>query len=118
MTVVARLVTHADLAAPDPDPRSFSVTARLEAVLADGRRVVLLDDRGWGVSGGADVRAGLSTEEVAWTTRMVVGPDEPPDGMTHEQMAAGHWGHLAALLRRHGATVTAPNWNGCRTTSC
>jgi hypothetical protein len=54
------------------------------------------------------VRAGLSTEEVAWTTRMVVGPDEPPDGMTHEQMAAGHWGHLAAVLRRHGATVTAP----------
>ncbi|MFI5763449.1 hypothetical protein ACIA8F_21230 [Streptomyces sp. NPDC051563] len=38
---------------------------------------------------------------------MVVGPDEPFDGMTQEQMAAGHWGHLAGVLGERGADVSA-----------
>ena len=50
MAAVTRLVTFVDIDDADdagPDARSMSVTARHEAVLADGRRVVLLDDRGW-----------------------------------------------------------------------
>ena len=43
---VARLVTLLDLDG-GAGARSMSVSARHEAVLADGRRIVLLDDRGW-----------------------------------------------------------------------
>jgi hypothetical protein len=50
MAAVARLLTFVDIADHDddgPDARRMSVSARHEAVLADGRRVVLLEDRGW-----------------------------------------------------------------------
>jgi len=32
--------------------------------------------------------------------RTVVGPDEPPDGMSPADMAAGHWTEMARRLRR------------------
>ena len=63
----------------------MSVSARHEAVLADGRRIVLLDDRGW--SGGVRVAEGgtvtalrgvwayETVEEIQRTARFVVGPD-------------------------------------------
>lgn len=109
MTGVTRLVTHADLdpGATGAGTRQMSVSARLEAVLGDGRSVVLLDDRGWSSSGPADIRALISAEDVERTARMVVGPDEPFDAMTDEQMAAGHWGFLAGVLRRQGVDVDA-----------
>ena len=50
MAAVARLLTLVDIADQEddgPDARRLSVSARHEAVLADGRRVVLLEDRGW-----------------------------------------------------------------------
>jgi hypothetical protein len=83
------------------------VSARLEAELADGRSLVLLDDRGWSSWGGVDIRAWISAEEVERDARMVVGPDEPGDGQTHEQMAAGHWGSLAGILGQQGVNVDA-----------
>ena len=46
MTVVARLVTLVDVDNGDA-ARSVSLSARQEAVLVDGRRFVLLGDRGW-----------------------------------------------------------------------
>lgn len=110
MTVVTRLVTHADLDGSATDARQLSVSARLEAVLADGRSLVLLDDRGWGASlpaGGGDIRAWISVEEVERTARVVVGPDEPAEGETPEQSAAGHWGSLARSLARRGVDVDA-----------
>ncbi|MCX5197335.1 hypothetical protein OOK31_26120 [Streptomyces sp. NBC_00249] len=107
MTTVTRLITHADLDAGATDPRRMSVSARLEAVLADGRRVLLLDDRGWSASGPEDIRAWTSAEDVERTALTVVGPDEPFEDRTPEQMAADHWGALAGVLRRQGVDVDA-----------
>ncbi len=44
---VARLMTFVDADDDVPDARQISVSARHEAVLDDGRRVLLMDDRGW-----------------------------------------------------------------------
>ncbi|WP_180892209.1 hypothetical protein [Haloechinothrix aidingensis] len=38
---------------------------------------------------------------------MVVGPDEPPDDLSHEDMAAHHWAVLASILRWHGIAADA-----------
>lgn len=107
MTVVTRLVTYTDLDGGATNAEQLSVSARLEAVLADGRGVVLLDDRGWSTSGPSGIPALTSTEDIEETARTVVGPDEPFDGMTQEQMAAGHWGYLAGVLREQGVDVPA-----------
>ncbi|MEU5108462.1 hypothetical protein AB0H07_40440 [Streptomyces sp. NPDC021354] len=107
MTAVTRLVTHADLDVSATGARQMSVLVRLEAVLADGRSLVLLNDRGWSSSGPADIRARISVEDIERTARMVVGPDEPFDGKTDEQMAADHWSSLASILGRQGVDVDA-----------
>ncbi|MCJ0874602.1 hypothetical protein [Streptomyces sp. AP-93] len=107
MTAVTRLVTYTDLHAAATSSQQLSVSARLEAELADGRRVVLLDDRGWSTSGMSGIPALTSTEDIEETARTVVGPDEPFGGMTQEQMAAGHWGYLAGVLGQQGVDVPA-----------
>jgi hypothetical protein len=76
-------------------------------VLSDGRSLVLLDDRGWSLSGGPGVQLRISREEAEHTTRMMVGPDEPFDGRTQGQMAAGHWAHLAAVPGQRGGDTDA-----------
>ncbi|UCM88494.1 hypothetical protein [Streptomyces marincola] len=106
MPDVTRLVTHAELEEATTNDRQLSVSARLEAVLADGRSVVLLDDRGWSQSGPPGTHSYISAEEVEATARTVVGPDEPFGGRTWEQMENDHWGHLAGLLRHRGVDVT------------
>jgi hypothetical protein len=61
MTGVTRLLTSVDINDADddgPNAHRMSVTARQEAVLEDGRRVVLLDDRGWSGSTQAEMEAG------------------------------------------------------------
>ena len=105
MPAVARLVTFVDVVDQAVDPRRLSVSARLEAELGDGRRVLLLDDRGWSSSGPADVWATTSVEDIAFTARSVVGPDEPPAGRTHQEEAALHWAALADTLRRAGVVI-------------
>ncbi|MEE1930179.1 hypothetical protein V1J52_18640 [Streptomyces sp. TRM 70351] len=114
MTAVIRFVTHVDLNDGATDARNLSVSARLEAVLADGRSVTLLNDRGWTstpfvarTAEPPDVRAWTSVEDIEETSRMVVGPDEPFDGWTHEEAAAAHWAYLADILKGHGADVRA-----------
>ena len=104
MAAVERLVTVADIEDEVADDRHVSVKARHEAVLTDGRRVVLLDDRGWGST---QLWTAISAEEVQETTRMVVGPDEPPEDRTWQDMQADHWSHLARILRRHGVAADA-----------
>ena len=103
---VARLVTLLDL--DDGDARSTSVSARHEAVLADGRRIVLLDDRGWtswpSAPGGGTVP---SIEDVEQTARSVVGPDEPFGGRAQADMEDDHWAALADVLRREGVVADA-----------
>jgi hypothetical protein len=119
---VARLVTFVDVDDRAGDARQMSVSARHEAVLADGRRVLLLDDRGWHSTvrraywGGEvpdddsprdqlDSWAMTSVEDIEETTRVVVGPDEPPEGYTQEDMEAAHWSYLAGVLREQGIVV-------------
>jgi hypothetical protein len=101
------LVTFVDIEAADPRQRSFS--ARHEAELADGRRLLLLSDRGWTERqiGLGDIWSNTPPEEIERTARFVVGPDEPFDGRTQEDMEADHWTYLASVLRRHGVRVDA-----------
>jgi hypothetical protein len=122
MAAVARLVTFVDVVEVGRD--RLSLSARHEAVLADGRQVLLLDDRGWTSSGdrgwtgsgdrgwtgsgeASDFGAALSIEEVEREARFVVGPDEPFEGRSQEEEAALHWGTLAEELRREGIDVDA-----------
>ena len=97
-----RIVTFVDVADDVADDRRISVSALHEAVLADGRRMLLLDDRGWSESGPPDVWAMTSVEDIVFTARTVVGPDEPFGRRTHEDMAIEHWVQLAANLRQQG----------------
>ena len=127
MTAVARLLTFVDIRDEDddgPDARRMSVSARHEAVLVDGRHVVLLADRGW--SGelrvvGGDVRsrqgggpveapgiwASETAAEIERTARVVVGPDEPFQGRTQAEIDASHWDSLARVLQQEGIEVRA-----------
>ena len=99
------------------DPRAQNFSALHEAVLADGRRVTLLDDRGWGGrvlrSDGRTTHAIAAAEAWSFITRdvierearMVVGPDEAFDGHSQEDMEDDHWAHLAGVLRARGIAV-------------
>lgn len=102
MAAVTRLVTFADVDSDVAGTGRVSVSARHEAELADGNRVLLLNDRGWGSSA---VWAATSVEDIQETTRMVVGPDEPFDGRSHEDMAADHWTTLQQILHRQGVVI-------------
>jgi hypothetical protein len=109
MGSVARLVTFVDIAGV-PDDRVVSVSARHEAVLADGRRMLLLGDRGWTSSSSRpgdvpDAWAHTSAEEFEATARTVVGPDEPFGGRSPKEMEAGHWAYLAGVLQERGVVV-------------
>ena len=132
MAAVARLLTLVDIADQDddgPDARRLSVSARHEAVLADGRRVVLLEDRGWseelrvllddepsdqgrGFVEPSSIWAYETVEEMERTARNVVGPDEPFEGRTRADMDASHWDSLARVLRRQGVEVQAAELRG------
>lgn len=127
MAVVVRLLTFVDINDEDdhgPDARRMSVSARHEAVLGDGRRVVLLADRGWseevrvawhGEPSEQD-RPDFELSEI-WTSetvegmkrlaRVVVGPDEPFDGRTQADMEADHWDSLAGVLQQQGVAAEA-----------
>ena len=103
MSAVARLETLVEVDDyGSNDARTMSLSARLEAVLADGRRFVLLDDRGWTASLNR-----LSAEDIEQTARFVVGPDEPFDGRSQEYMEATHWAFLSEVLRQQGVVVGA-----------
>jgi hypothetical protein len=123
---VTRLVTFVDLAEGVGDTRQMAFSARHEAVLLDGRRVLLLDDRGWSFSSlitafqaedasdrdstreqQPDSWAMTSVEDIEQTARMVVGPDEPTDGYSQEDAEQGHWAYLTDVLGQHGVVVDA-----------
>jgi hypothetical protein len=108
MPGVARLVTVVDIRDDDADARRLSVSARHEAELVDGRRLLLLD-RGWSSSGGnvLDIWAATSVEDVEKTARFVVGPDEPFEGRSQAEMEADHWAFLSETLRLQGVAVDA-----------
>lgn len=67
----------------EQDPNGYWVSVCHDAVLSDGRQVVLLDDRGWSTSRPIDER---TIDEVELTARTVVGPDQPPAGRTRAEI--------------------------------
>jgi hypothetical protein len=116
---VARLVTFVDLR-EETEASQLSVSARHEAVLGDGRHVLLLGDRGRSASLRSAVRPGRSSEDnepnvwaatsvedIVETARTVVGPDEPFEGRSPESMEEDYWAHLAGLLEQQGIPVDA-----------
>ena len=98
-------MTSVDVDADVADARSVSVSARHEAVLEGGRRVLLLDDRGWSMGGPPDVWAVTSVQDVVETARTVVGPDESFGGRSPEDMEADHWAHLVEVLEQQGVAA-------------
>ncbi len=107
----ARLLTVVDINDADdggPDGHRMSVWARHEAVLADGRRIVLLDDRGWsGQAHGFDaIWASETVEEMERTARTVVGPDEAFGDHTQADMESSHWNRLTRILRSQGVELS------------
>ena len=98
----------------DVDPRCISVSARHEAVLEDGSRLLLLDDRGWteelrgaGADAINDLWALTPERHIVETARTVVGPDEAFGARTEDDMEADHWNALAEILRAQGLVVDA-----------
>ena len=76
--------------------------------------MLLLDDRGWsetlggaGANEVADIWALTSEQDIAETTRVVVGPDEPYHGRSQDDMDTDHWNALAKDLRALGVVVDA-----------
>jgi len=110
MVGVLRLNTLVDTAGTRDQARQMSVSARLEAVLADGRRVVLLDDRGWTSkrNDGGDPWESETVEGIQREARAVVGPDEPHGGRSREDTEADHWAALARTLRHAGVEISGP----------
>jgi hypothetical protein len=103
MSTVTRLVTYADVS-HQALPAEVSITARHELELADGRRVLLLNDRGWGSSGSW---AEQTLTDIHENARTVVGPDEPPNGRSHEEEATLHWSYLQGIAQKQGVAVDA-----------
>ncbi|MFI9592595.1 hypothetical protein [Nonomuraea sp. NPDC052265] len=102
MTAVRRLVTFVDV--DDQAAETVTVSARHEAELLDGTRVLLLDDRGWSSS---QRWAATSASEMQETARVVVGPDEPFSGRSAQDMEADHWAALQQIAQRQGVTADA-----------
>jgi hypothetical protein len=110
MSAVVRLRTLVDLADEHIEALRMSVSARHEAVLVDGRRL-LLADRGWSsglhgaVSDGADIWTLTPVKDLEETARIVVGPDEPVEGRSRQDAEVDHWAGMANVLHRQGVDV-------------
>jgi hypothetical protein len=110
---IARVVGLGALCGPstpgfDDDGRSQSFWVSEFAQLANGRRVILHDARGFtigapigpGAGAGDTFQAGLTREDIIDTVLAVVLPD-PEDGEDHP------WAWLAQLAQTRGLDVTA-----------
>ena len=71
---VVRLMTFVDADDEVPDARQISVSARHEAVLDDGRRVLLMDDRGWSESGPPNIWVQTSVQDIVDTCLLYTSP--------------------------------------------
>lgn len=95
----------------DDEGRSQSFWVSEFARLANGRRVILHEDRGFtigapiGPGAGGAVKVGVTRGEIIETVLAVVLPD-PEDGEEHP------WAWLALLARARGLDVTAEDLRG------
>jgi len=97
-----------DLGPPGSDPREQGFTVGEFVTLEDGRQVVLHEDRGFtdairstGEPAPADVRQGLTLEQLTRDVLLVVLPDDDDATEAHP------WPWLAELARARGLDVTA-----------
>lgn len=97
-----RLITYASLV--EWTERRYSVGLRHILRLNDGREHVLLNDRGWSGTRLPDDRLELETVELS--ARTAVGPDEPIDGQTWEELDRDNWSWIAEVLQKAGETMT------------
>jgi hypothetical protein len=118
---VARFITFTDVVGAGGAVGQASVRARHEALLSDGRRVVIFDDRGWswslrssGDDAVHDPWSSTSRQDIEDAARVVVGPDEPFGHHSQEDMEADHWAHVARVLQQHGVGATARELPGVR----
>ncbi|MGY1839423.1 MULTISPECIES: hypothetical protein [unclassified Modestobacter] len=82
---------------PVLDPGGLDFRVEEFAVLADGRRIRLHDERGFGLSAGADPWQHLTLAGLEADVRTTVLPDDAEDtGEEHP------WDWLAGLLHAHG----------------
>ena len=119
--MIERLVTFVDI--DDANRSQLSFSARHDALLADGRRIVLLNDRGWSQSRinfvsdrklplrgeASSPWEGVTREQIEETARSVVGPDCAYGDYTQSEMDEGHWTYLSAGLKEQGVDVDATN---------
>ena len=101
---VLRFLTEVELSESD----DAAVSAVLVAVLDDGGRVVVLDDRGawWSVHGSApgaavDPWVHVSREDLIQQVTAAVGPEEPEEDSSRDMVAA-YWEFIAARLSESG----------------
>jgi hypothetical protein len=104
MAAMKRLITYADVPDQELDPKRVSVQLRHELELADGRQVLLLNDRGWG-SGWTWTQT--SRKYFEETALMCVGPDEPYANRSREDMEIMHWTQLQQIANQGGVRVDA-----------
>lgn len=104
MITPRRLISFADANINPSHPEQVSIRVRFELELADGRRVLLLNDRGWGSS---RTWSELTMEHILRNARDVVGPDEPPQGRSREEEANLYWAAMQRTLQRQGVAVGA-----------
>lgn len=102
MTRATSLLVTAELDDAQSSKGQVSVAVRLELMLENGRKILLLDDRGWGTNQQWSV---VSEKEIRETALVVVGPDEPFGGMSQKSTAADHWQYLGLIAQQHGFVV-------------
>lgn len=98
-----RLVTRLDIS-PGAD-QHVQIDARHELQLDAARSILLLSDRGWGLSGCSWPK--LTVEEIETDARVVVGPDEPFGDRSEQDMWRDHWADLADVAARQHVAITA-----------
>ena len=106
---VDRLITYATLR--EHTSRSYSVDLRHVARMADGREILLLDDRGFSASSTyPDIRIGR--EQLERDARNCVGPDEPAREQTREHVETSHWTFIADRLRTADVAISVDELRG------
>lgn len=98
MAVVSRFVSVVELA-DGANSQGISVSVLLEAELANGRSLVVLDDRGWNSSQPWDQ---VQPEQIRETARTVVGPDEPYGEQTMADAVTAYWDYIRRILAEYG----------------
>ncbi len=102
MTRAISLLVTAELDGAQSSKGQVSVAVRLELVLENGGKILLLDDRGWGTNQQWTV---VSETGIRQTALVVVGPDEPFEGMSQKSAAADHWQYLGLIAQQHGFVI-------------